>query len=188
MIIFALESKKSCIMKKILFSLIALMAVMTVQAQTICGSWQNMESEVTSQKSGSYAIFSGIYTFNEDGTFSTAADYTLSTKPARTKAREVAYAAYVKGTYRIDGEKVVMNYDLNSMKVELVSVSENGRVVSSPAKRTPYSNDEIKSKLANVFKNKTCVAQFNVDGSMLQLTDMNDGKMESLIRIVTLKN
>ena len=175
-------------MKKILFSLIALMAVMTVQAQTIYGSWQNMESEVTSQKNGSYTIFSGIYTFNDDGTFATAADYTLSTKPARTKAREAAYAAYVKGTYRIEDEKVVMNYDLNSMRVELVSVSENGRVVSSPGKRTPYSIDEVKSKLAQVFKNKTVVAQFNVDGTMLQLTDMNDGKMESLIRIVTLKN
>ncbi len=173
-------------MKKILFSLIALVTVMAVHAQTICGSWQNMESQVMSQKNGSYAILSGIYTFNEDGSFSTAADYTLSSKPAKTKAREAAYAAYVKGTYRIEGEKVVMNYDMNSLRLELVSVSENGKVVTS--KRAPYSNDDVKSRLATVFKNKTCVAQFNVDGTILQLTGMDDGKMESLIRIVTLKN
>lgn len=175
-------------MKKILLSLIVLLSVMTVQAQTILGSWQNMESEVTSQKNGSYAIFSGIYTFNNDGTFATAADYTLSTKPAKTKAKEVAYAAYVKGTYTLDGDKIALKYDLNSMRVELVSVSENGRVVSAPEKRANYTIDEIKSKLAGVFKNQTYIAQLNVDGSILQLTDMNEGKMETLMRIVTLKN
>ena len=173
-------------MKKIVLSLIALMAVMTVQAQFICGSWQSMESEVTSQKNGTYTILSGIYTFNEDGTFSEVADYTLSSKPAQTKEREVAYATNVKGTYRLEGEKVVMNYNLNTLSVELVSVSENGKVVNQ--RRAIYSNDEIKARLAKIFKNKTCIAQFNVDGSVLQLTDVNDGKMETLIHIVTLKN
>ena len=175
-------------MKKILFSLVALMTVMTVQAQTICGSWQSMESEVASQKNGSYTIFSGIYTFNDDGTFSTAADYTLSTKPAKTKAKEVAYAVYVKGTYTLEGDRITMKYDPNSMRVELVSVSENGKVVSSPEKRANYTINEIKAKLANVLKNQTYIAQLNVDGSILQLTDMNEGKMQMLMRMVTLKD
>ena len=39
-------------MKKILFTLVALMAVMTVQAQSICGSWRSIEPIVETEEDG----------------------------------------------------------------------------------------------------------------------------------------
>ena len=56
-------------MKKVLFSLVALMAVMTVQAQSICGTWRMMQPVVETSEDGSFETMTGTYTFNEDGTF-----------------------------------------------------------------------------------------------------------------------
>ena len=103
-------------MKKVLFSLVALMAVMTVQAQSICGSWQSMQPEVNNGKNGTYSTFTDTYTFNEDGTFASAADITYSTKPSQTKEREVALVANIRGTYTQEGNKLVLKVDYNTLK------------------------------------------------------------------------
>jgi hypothetical protein len=177
-------------MKKILFSLVALLAVMTVQAQSICGSWQSMQPEVKNLANGSYSTFSDIYTFNEDGTFTSAADITYSTKPSQTKEREVALAARVKGTYKLEGDRMTMKVDFNSLQLELVSISENGKIVEAPEMvadiNRKFNNDEAKAKAAKGFNNDTYIVQFNANGTMLQLTDKN-GKTETLTRIATIK-
>ena len=41
-------------MKKTLFTLIALMAVMTVQAQSICGTWRMLQPLVETAEDGSF--------------------------------------------------------------------------------------------------------------------------------------
>ena len=179
-------------MKKFLFSLFALLAVMTVSAQTLGGSWQSIEPEVKNLKNGTHTIFAGTYTFNEDGTFASAADYTVSTKPRQTKEMEAAFVATIKGTYKFDGDKLVLNYDAKSLKLDMVSMSVNGKVVNSSDMKArfnrTYNIEDVKASAAKEFKNNTYIVQPNVDGSMLQLTDVNDGKIQMLMRIVTLKN
>ncbi len=41
-------------MKKILFSLVALLLVMTVQAQSICATWRSMQPIVETAEDGSF--------------------------------------------------------------------------------------------------------------------------------------
>ena len=52
-------------MKKFLFSLFALMAVMTVQAQ-ICGTWRTVQPLVENGANGSFTVQHLTYTFNPD--------------------------------------------------------------------------------------------------------------------------
>ncbi|MBR5674051.1 MAG: hypothetical protein IKW97_06580 [Muribaculaceae bacterium] len=178
-------------MKKVLFSLVALMAVMTVQAQSVCGSWQSMQPEVNNGNNGTYSTFTDTYTFNEDGTFASAADITYSTKPSQTKEREVALVANVKGTYTQEGNKLVLKVDFNTLTLELISISENGKVINAPELKAGFNdvfnNDETKTKAAKGFKNDTYTVKLDANGSMLELTDAK-GNTEKLIRIVTIKH
>ena len=191
LIIFAKNSNIYKNMKKVLFSLVALLAVMTVQAQSVCGSWQSIQPEVKNGNNGTYSTFTDTYTFNEDGTFAAAADITYSTKPSQTKEREVALVANIKGTYTQEGNKLMLKVDFNSLKLELISISENGKVVDAPELKAgindAFNNEETKSKAAKGFKNDTYTVKLSADGSMLELTDAK-GNAENLIRIATLKH
>ena len=131
MINFAVKTNIQPIMKKILLSFVALLAVMAVQAQSVCGSWQSMQPEVKNE-GDNYLMISYINTYNEDGTFVSDCDVTLSSKPAQTKEME-ALTGSVKGTYTINGDKMEMFYNVNTLKVEFVSLSENGKVIDDPA-------------------------------------------------------
>lgn len=93
-------------MKKILFSLIALMAVMTVQAQSICGTWRTMQPVVSTQEDGSFSAESYTFTFNEDGTYNMVNESTESTEPAPTMALEIACSIDLSGTYTLDGDQL----------------------------------------------------------------------------------
>lgn len=178
-------------MKKVLFLLVALMAAMAVQAQSVCGSWQSMKPEVKNGNNGTYSTFTDTYTFNEDGTFAAAADITYSTKPSQTKEREVALVVNAKGTYTQEGNKLVLKVDYNTLTVELISISENGKVVDAPELKAGindlFNNDETKAKAAKGFKNESYTFKLNADGSMLELTDAK-GYVENLIRIATIKH
>ena len=88
-------------MKKILFSLIALMSVMTVQAQSICATWRTMQPVVITDADGSFSAQNVTYTFYEDGTYSFADELTQATQPAKTMALEVATNIELKGTYKL---------------------------------------------------------------------------------------
>ena len=178
-------------MKKVLFSLIALMAVMTVQAQSVCGSWQSMQPEIKDGNNGTYSTFTDTYTFNEDGTFAAAADITYSTKLSQTKEREVALVANINGTYTQTGDKIVLKSDFKTLNLELISISENGKVIDAPELKVgfndAFNNDETKAKAAKGFKNDTYTVKLSADGSMLELTDAK-GNAEKLIRIATVKH
>ena len=79
-------------MKKILFSLVALLAVMTVQAQSIYSSWHILQPVVETNADGSFTAHSYTYTFYEDGTYYMVDEVTLATEPSQTMALEVATA------------------------------------------------------------------------------------------------
>lgn len=189
MINFAVKSNIQPIMKKILLSLVALLAVMTVQAQSVCGSWQSMQPEVKNEGDG-YQMISYINTYNEDGTFVSDCDVTQSSKPAQTKEREAALTGSITGTYTLKGDKMEMYYNVNSLKVEVVSFSENGKVVNDPeilSKINEKISKEARAKVADSFTNESYTYKITANGSMLELTD-KDGKTERLMRIADIKH
>ena len=190
MLIFVVKSNILTIMKKLLLSLVALMAVMTVQAQSICGSWQSMQPEVKNE-GDNYAMISYINTYNEDGTFVSDCDVTLSSKPAKTKEMEAAIVGSVTGTYTITGDKLEMYYNVNTLKVEFVSLSENGKVMDDPDILSVVSekiSKEAKAKVAESFSNESYTYKITANGSMLELTDEDDGEIERLMRIADIKH
>lgn len=172
-------------MKKILFSLIALMAVMTVQAQSICATWRTVQPVVATEEDGSLLIQTFMYTFNEDGTYAMADEFTMSTEPASTMAMEIATNIQIKGTYTLDGDQLTLTPDINTYKAEMLSLSMDGKVTSNPM---------ITSQVKGMLNDSEFKAQFaeqqnmtvKVNGDMLDMTDGDE--TISLTRFATVQN
>ena len=172
-------------MKKILFSLIALLAVMTVQGQSICGSWRSIQPIVETEEDGSVVIQSFTYTFNEDGTFAMTDEFTLSSEPAPTMALEIAASVDVKGNYVLDGDKLTLTPDEDSYKYSLLSISMNGQVANNPM---------IKSQMNSIFSSREFKDQFlkveenpvKVSDSSLEMT--KDEEVLNFVRFATIAN
>ena len=172
-------------MKKTLFTLIALMAVMTVQAQSICGTWRMLQPLVETAEDGSFETMTGTYTFNEDGTFSYALELTEASEPAPTMALEIATLIELKGAYTLEGDKLSMTPNMDTYKFELLSISQNGQVTSNPMVKAQvksmFNSAEFKEQFAAA---EECTVK--VGDSML---DMNDGeKTYNYTRFATVQN
>ena len=172
-------------MKKILFSLIALMAVMTVQAHSICASWRTVQPVVETDEDGSLVIQTFMYTFNEDGTYAMADELTLSTEPASTMAMEIATNIGIKGTYTLEGDQLTLNPDISTYEAEMLSLSMDGKVTSNP-----MVTSQVKSMLnSSEFKAPFGEPQnltVKVNGDMLDMIDGDD--TISLTRFATVQN
>ena len=172
-------------MKKILFSLVALMAVMTVQAQSLCATWRSMQPVVETDADGSLQIQNLTYTFNEDGTYSFVDELTLSTEPAPTMALEIATSIEVKGAYTLEGDKLTLTPNLDTYKSEILSISMNGKVADNPM---------IKSQVGSMLQSADFKAQFgNAETLTVTIGDaaleMNDGeKSFNFVRFATIQN
>lgn len=172
-------------MKKILFSLVALMAVMTVQAQSICGTWRSLQPIVETSEDGSFSAMNLTYTFNEDGTFAFVNELTEASEPAPTMALEVATSIAFNGTYTLEGDKLVMTPDMNTYKAELISVSMNGKVADNP-----MVTSQIKSMLNSAdFKAQFAEPETDTVKIGESSLEMNDGERTmSFMRFATIKN
>ena len=173
-------------MKKILFSLIALMAVVSVQAQSICGSWRSIQPVINTAADDSYTASSYTYTFNADGTYYEVVEETVSSEPAQTMALEVATILEIKGTYTYDGNQLKLMPNKNSYKSDVLSVSQNGRVtnnanIKSKVKKQ-INEGEIKSKLTGT-KTMTVVS---LDNMRLVMSD--GGNKITFMRLALIKN
>ena len=161
------------------------MAVMTVQAQNICGSWRSIQPVVENDEDGSLAIQNFIYTLNEDGTFSMADEFTISSEPAPTMAMEIATNIEIKGTYTLEGDQLTLTPDIKTYKAEMLSLSMNGQVTKNPMVtsqvKSLLNSDEFKSQFAEV---QTYTV--NVAGEMLEMKD-GDQTM-SFTRFATIQN
>ena len=171
-------------MKKILFSIIALMAVMTVQAQSICATWRTLQPVVESNYDDSFSAQSFTYTFYSDGTYTLVDELTQATEPSQTMALEVASNITIKGTYTLDGNKLTLIPNKDSYKTELINISRNGRVVN---------DSKVKSSTISKLNNKDFKAQFTgrkdytvrVGEASLE---MNDGAQAlNYMRLATIK-
>ncbi len=160
-------------MKKLLFTLVAFMAVMTVQAQSICASWRTMQPVVNTAEDGTFSTQSFIYTFNEDGTYSCVNEYTESSEPAPTMAMEIAMSIDIKGTYTLEGDKLTLTPNIDTYKGELLSMSMNGKVTNNP-----LATSQIKQMLNSAdFKAEFAKPEtytIKVDESSLEMTDGED--------------
>lgn len=118
------------------------MAVMTVQAQSICGTWRTMQPVVVTEEDGSFTAQSFTYTFNEDGTFNLVNELTEASQPAPTMALEIACSLDLSGTYTLDGDQLTLTPNIDTYKADVLSVSMNGKVTEEPS-----IIDNIKSML-----------------------------------------
>lgn len=172
-------------MKKVLFSLLALMAVMTVQAQSICGSWRTVQPVVETEDDGSLIIQNFTYTFNEDGSYLMTDEITLSSEPAPTMAIEIAVSIDVRGAYALDGDILKLTPDEDSYSYTILSISMNGQVADNPL---------IKSQMKSLFnsaefKNDFLLGEENpvkVSDSSMEMT--KDGTVLNFTRFATIKN
>ena len=165
------------------------MAVMAVQAQNINGSWQIMQPIVQNDGDG-YVMISYIYTFNGDGTYYSDADITYSSKPAQTKAKELALSGTIKGTYTLEGDQLKLYGNVNTVKLDVVSMSENGKVLTNSQIRSKVSDAMTKAakvKLAEELTNSTYTVKVTASGQMLELTD-KDGDVQRLMLIAPIKH
>ena len=172
-------------MKKILFSLIALMSVMTVQAQSFCATWRTMQPVVITDADGSFSAQNVTYTFYEDGTYSFADELTQATQPAKTMALEVATNIELKGTYKLEGDQLTLTPNMDTYKTELLNISMNGHVTDDAnikAQVTQMLNsDEFKSQFAEVQTNTV-----KVGDSMLEMK-VGDQTL-TFVRFATIRN
>ena len=172
-------------MKKFLFSLVALMAVMTVQAQSICGTWRSMQPVVETDEDGSFTAQTLTYTFNEDGTYSLVDELTLSTEPSQTMAMEIATTIEVKGAYVLEGDNLTLTPDINTYKTELLSLSMNGQVTNNPMVKSNVkgliNSSEFKSQFAEPETNTV-----KVSDEMLEMS--NGDQTINFMIFATIKN
>ena len=84
-----------------------------------------------------------------------------------------------------------MFYNVNTLKVEFVSLSENGKVLDDPNVLSVINekiSKEAKAKVAESFTNDEAFTyKITANGSMLELTG-KDGKTDRLMRISDVKH
>ena len=172
-------------MKKVLFSLIALISVMTVQAQSICATWRSMQPIVETEEDGSFSAQNLTFTFNEDGTFYYVNELTEASEPAPTMALEVATTIEYKGTYTLDGDQLTLTPNMDTYKADLLSVSMNGKVSNNPMVTSQIkqmmNSAEFKAQFAEPETNTV-----KVGDNMLEMT--KDGETMTFVRFATIQN
>lgn len=170
-------------MKKFLFSLIALMSVMTVQAQSICATWRSMQPIVETGADGSNQIQNLTYTFNEDGTYSFVDELTMASEPASTMALEIATSIEIKGTYALDGDQLTLTPNGDTYKYEVLSISMNGQVSSNPMVKS-----QVNSVLRGLKEPLSEPETFTVKVGDASLEMSSDGETLNFVRFATIQN
>ena len=172
-------------MKKLLLSLVALLAVMSVQAQSICATWRSMQPVGITDDDGTFSAQNVTYTFYEDGTFSFVDELTQSTQPAKTMALEIATNIELKGTYTYDGKQVVLTPNMDTYQTELLNISVNGHVTDDPNVKAQVlemlNAEEFKSQFAEVQTNDV-----KVGDAMLEMSV--GGQTMNFVRFATIRN
>lgn len=144
-------------MKRIIILFFAIMACITIQAQSICGTWR------TVQASG-YDSMRITYTFKEDGTglFSVEAD--KKEKLLSAQEIEIVSKHEIKGTYTLDGDQLTFTPKVDTYTADVTSITIDGKRSFDP---------NIKSRIRELVNSPVLKAHFvNVDTlTVIELTD-----------------
>ena len=133
------------------------MACITIQAQSICGTWR------TVQASG-YDSMRITYTFKEDGTglFSVEAD--KKEKLLSAQEIEIVSKHEIEGTYSLDGDQLTFTPNVDTYTADVTSITIDGKRSFDP---------NIKSRIRELVNSPVLKAHFvNVDTlTVIELTD-----------------
>ena len=133
------------------------MACITIQSQSICGTWR------TVQASG-YDSMRITYTFKEDGTglFSVEAD--KKEKLLSAQEIEIVSKHEIKGTYTLDGDQLTFTPNVDTYTADVTSIMIDGKRSFDP---------NIKSRIRELVNSPVLKAHFvNVDTlTVIELTD-----------------
>lgn len=144
-------------MKRIIILFFAIMACITIQAQSICGTWR------TVQASG-HDSMRITYTFKEDGTglFSVEAD--KKEKLLSAQEIEIVSEHEIKGTYTLDGDQLTFTPNVDTYTADVTSITIDGKRSFDP---------NIKSRIRELVNSPVLKAHFvNVDTlTVIELTD-----------------
>jgi len=144
-------------MKKAFFLFFAIIACITIQAQSICGTWR------TVQASG-YDSMRITYTFKEDGTglFSVEAD--KKEKLLSAQEIEIVSKHEIEGTYSLDGDQLTFTPNVDTYTADVTSITIDGKRSFDP---------NIKSRIRELVNSPVLKAHFvNVDTlTVIELTD-----------------
>ena len=161
------------------------MAVMTVQAQSICGTWRSVQPIVSTQEAGLLSIKNWTFTFNEDGTFSTVIEVAMSIEPEPMVALDITFSLDVSGTYTLDGDQLTSTPNHDTYKLEVQSASMNGVVIEDPSIIKNIESVLNDSNIVNV-ETFGLTSTVKVTDQMIEMTQ--DGETKQLMRISTTKN
>ena len=144
-------------MKKAFFLFFAIMACITIQAQSICGTWR------TAQASG-YDSMRITYTFKEDGTGLFSVEANKKEKLLSAQEIEVVSKHEIKGTYTLDGDQLTFTPNVDTYTADVTSITIDGKRSFDPS---------IKSRIRELVNSPVLKAHFvNVDTlTVIELTD-----------------
>ncbi len=158
---------------------------MTVQAQSICGTWCSMQPIVSTQEAGSLSFKNWTFTFNEDATFSTVIEVTMSIEPEPMVALDITFSLGCSGTYTLNGDQLTTTPNLDTYKLEVQSASMNGEVIEDPSIIKNIESVLNDSNIVNV-ETFGLTSTVKVTDQMIEVTQ--DGKTMQLMRLSTTKN
>ncbi len=172
-------------MKKIILLFAAVLAVVTMQAQSVNGTWRS-DMQIENGPDGTYQTYIATFTFNEDGTYNQVMEVTFSSQPAQTMALEVASSVNIGGTYALEGDQLTLTPAADTYKAEVLSISVNGHVTDDALIRSQVeqmlNSDEAKTESTQP-ETYTVAAANDVQ---LSLTD-KDGEMINCTRFSTIQ-
>ena len=144
-------------MKRIIILLFAIMACITIQAQSICGTWR------TVQASG-YDSMRITYTFKEDGTCHFSVEANKKEKLLSAQEIEIVSKHEIKGTYSLEGDQLTFTPNAETYKADVISITIDGKRSFDP---------NIKSRIKELVNRPELKAHFvNVDTfTVIELSD-----------------
>ena len=144
-------------MKRIIILFFAIMACITIQAQSICGTWR------TVQASG-YDSMRITYTFKEDGTCHFSVEANKKEKLLSAQEIEIVSKHEIKGTYSLEGDQLTFTPNAETYKADVISITIDGKRSFDP---------NIKSRIKELVNRPELKAHFvNVDTfTVIELSD-----------------
>ena len=144
-------------MKKAFFLFFAIMACMTIHAQSVCGIWRSVQSS-------GYDSMRITYTFKEDGTCHFSVEANKKEKLLSAQEIEIVSKHEIEGTYSLDGDQLTFTPNADTYKADVTSITIDGKRSFDP---------NIKSRIRELVNSPVLKAHFvNVDTlTVIELTD-----------------